>query len=265
MTGSTPPARAESKSATYAAESAAKKEEPGAAPDPPPRPPSMEGAESAAKKEEPGAAPDPPPRPPSMEGAEPKDYTGAPKQRTELFTAPAEEVGGFREDYTSRSILVGAAAAATTATVYGVLTNIHLNNKLRDALAIFRQKNIDFQLALEKSDISNEQKCATRTYMYTMRAVSTYTISELNDYQRGSELKSVKKSLDAITKTLGGNLSKENNEMQVAYAKVKNASDAARGMGVVYSALVVGAGAGFATGLVAYGVPVEPSQGQLWW
>ena len=60
MTGSTPPARAraESKSATYA-------------------------AESAAKKEEPGAAPDPPDRYPSMVVTEPKDYTGAPKQRTD--------------------------------------------------------------------------------------------------------------------------------------------------------------------------------------
>ena len=43
MTGSTPPARAraESKSATYAAGSAAKKEEPGAAPETPGRYPSM--------------------------------------------------------------------------------------------------------------------------------------------------------------------------------------------------------------------------------
>jgi hypothetical protein len=96
-----------------------------------------------------------------------------------------------------------------------------------------------------------------------MRAVSTYTISELNDYQRGSELKSVKKSLDAITNTLRGKLSKENNEMQVAYANVKNASDAATGMRVVYDSLVVGTGAGFATGLVAYGVSASPALGMI--
>ena len=176
---------------------------------------------------------------------------------------PPKEVGRSRSSHKhlGRSMLVGAAAAATTATVYGVLTNNHLNNRLRDALAIFRRTNIDFQLALEISDIPNVLKCAVRTYIYSMRAASTYNISELNGYQRGSELNSVKKSLDAITKTLDGNLSKENNEMQVAYVNVKNASDAAAWIGVVYDSLVVGGVAGLATQLVAYGVPAYPALG----
>ena len=188
----------------------------------------------------PNPLPTPPPTPPPTP-------TPAP--------TPAKEVGRFGEGkyHPGRSILVSAAAAATAASGYYFLFEIHKNQDLKDAISKFRTAMNNLQLSLEDSNTSSETKNFIRIHINYLKFFVGYDFSDLTYSERTAELGSVRKILDAIgNQKLAGKLDSEYKMMLADFNSVRGASDAASRMKIGREALMVGAGAGVATGLAAY-------------
>jgi hypothetical protein len=170
-------------------------------------------------------------------------------------SASSQQLGRFRQGQylPRRDALVGSVTGMTALASYYLFTEIRKNQDLKDAVSKFRTAISDFQLRLESfTDISPDKKSLIIRYINSLRSSVTYQFANLTYSERTSELGSVRKILDAIgNQNLTVILDSLYKKMVADFNSVKSASDAASRIKIGREALMVGAGAGLATGLAS--------------